>query len=130
MHAHPLTRLLFTLLVLPAVIGCGRKGDRPDLGTVTGVVTLDGKPLAQASVSFSQTGKRPSVGTTDGEGRYTALYIRDIEGVAVGENLVRISKYGKDGATEIVHERYNSKSDVKVQVKPGRNELNWDLTSE
>ena len=32
--------------------GCGTSGDRPELGEVTGTITFNGKPLANAQVAF------------------------------------------------------------------------------
>ena len=61
------------------------------MGTVTGVVTFNGKPLPNAEISFEPKGKRFSFGTTDEEGRYEMKYIRDEKGVAVGESVVRIT---------------------------------------
>ena len=57
------------LLVLPtlflATAGCGRGG--PELGRVTGTVTLDGTPLAGARIEFQPQAQdtSPSYGTTD-----------------------------------------------------------------
>ncbi len=109
------------------VTGCSDSGDRPDIGEVTGVVTLDGQPLPNASIAFVQTGFRPSVGETDSEGRYELLYIRDIKGAAVGTHLVKIKLFGRRGKP--LPRRYNVKSELTRDVAPGQNEINFDLTS-
>lgn len=47
------TTLILSLMIV-SNIGCGQESDMPELGTVTGVVTLDGKPLADARIIFSR----------------------------------------------------------------------------
>ena len=70
--------LVLCFICAPAVVGCSGNG-RPALGHVEGEVTLDNKPLANATVSFKpQTGKR-SVGITNQGGHYELFYIRDIK---------------------------------------------------
>ena len=65
-----------TLLSLSFVFlsACGGGSDTPPLGTVTGVVTLDDKPLSDAEVTFQPEKGRPSLGKTDSEGNYTLVY--------------------------------------------------------
>ncbi len=106
-------------------------GDRPDLGEVTGVVTLDGAPLPDASVSFTQPGFRSSVGKTDSQGRYELIYIRDVKGAAVGTHVVKIKLFKQNGgqADQLLPSRYNSKSELSREVKPGPNVFNFDLKS-
>lgn len=74
------------------VTGCGRS-DLPELGTVSGTVTLDGQPLADAIVNFTpvQAG-RPSTGQTDSSGHYTLLYVADVEGAVVGKHSVTVER--------------------------------------
>lgn len=118
---------LVVLAVLSSFAGCSDQGDRPDIGQVTGIVTLDGKPLPNASVSFIQSGVRPSVGETDNEGRYELIYLRDIKGAAVGEHLVKVKLFGQ-GKNRLPR-KYNSESELTREVKPGSNEFNLDLKS-
>ncbi|MCR9231751.1 MAG: hypothetical protein NXI29_12120 [bacterium] len=49
-------------LSLCLTVGCGDSAgsDQPDLGTVSGVVTMDGKPLPAVTVTFTPTEGRPS----------------------------------------------------------------------
>ncbi len=54
--------------------GCGPSSDVPKLAPVHGVVTMDGKPLANATVRFIPESGRPSVGVTDEQGRYELNY--------------------------------------------------------
>lgn len=123
---------LCLLVVVAAAIvasaGCGR-GDRPDLGRVHGVVTLDGQPLAEAYVQFDPGAVRGSTGVTDADGRYELVYIRDIKGAAVGEHTVRITT-GTETDPEILPPRYHAQTTLRETVTSGRNEIDFALTSE
>lgn len=118
----------FLAVGILAWTGCG-SGDRPDLGTVEGVVTLDGKPLAEAFVHFDPGTVRGSSGVTDAEGKYELTYIRDTKGAAIGEHIVRITKR-TETAPETLPARYHAQTTLKATVKGGRNEINFELVSE
>ena len=66
---------LFGRLLLPALLiaGCAQP-DVPQLGQVTGIVTLNGEPLPHARVCFTPDTGRPSVGLTGASGRYWLTY--------------------------------------------------------
>ena len=67
--------------------GCGTK-----LHEVSGVVTLDGQPVAEAGVMFQPTAGGPvASGTTDAAGKFT-LQCANKPGLIAGEYLVTISK--------------------------------------
>jgi hypothetical protein len=78
-----------------SLVGCG-SGER--YAPVSGVVTLNGEPLADAKLIFEPIGGeggvgagKPSYGRTDENGRYTVSSpIANKEGAAVGEHRVRI----------------------------------------
>ncbi len=117
------------VLICMAVVGCSQ-GDRPPLGTVKGVVTLDGKPLANAAVRFLPVVPvRASMSMTDAEGRYELVYIRDIMGAAVGEHRVEITTEAA-GAAEKLAAKYHSATTLTAKVEPGVNEINFDLTTD
>ncbi len=122
-------RLSLHLLFLGIVVTAGcNQGDRPALGTVHGKVTLDGKPVADAGISFRPDGGfRESVGKTDAEGNYRLIYIRDILGAAVGMHKVRIIL--PRSLPLAVQEKYNSKSTLTRQVDAGDNEVDFVLAS-
>lgn len=92
-----LCRWLPLFLVIASAPGCLRSdSDEPlaDFNTVTlvptsGVITLDGKPLAKAVVSFLPKRGPTAVGETDGNGHYALSYGR--EGAPVGEYTVAVS---------------------------------------
>lgn len=121
---------LIAAMLLPLVTGCTKDG-RPPLSAVHGRVTLDGKPLAHASVVFHPaSGVRESGGTTDENGEYQLKYIGDVMGGAVGSNTVRITKQlTPDPSSQIVPARYNTNSTLVKDVIVGDNPIDFDLTS-
>ena len=123
----PLSGHFLVAFAISTFVGCFDQGDRPDLGEVTGVVTLDGEPLADASIAFTKEGFRPSVGHTNSEGKYELIYIRDTKGAAVGTHRVRIRQFGRQGR---VPARYDVESELTGEVKPGENVINFELVSE
>ena len=95
-----------------SIIGCGRS-DIPELGTVSGVVTLNNEPLANAIVNFSpQAAGRPSTAETDASGRYSLLYLTDIEGAVVGPHAVTVER--------IVSEEEDNLSDDPADLEEGQ----------
>lgn len=105
--------------------GCG--GQR--FGDVTGKVTLDGKPLAGATVEFSPEGSSPAYGVTDEQGRYKLLFSADQKGAPVGKHRVRITSFNeaKPRIKERVPLRYNRQSELTCEVAGGKQEFNFDL---
>lgn len=119
-------------------VGCGG-----DMGRVSGTITLDGKPLPDAIITFypqGGEGGRASAGRTDAEGNYELTYSRSEKGAKVGEHLVTITTavdggdYSEGGGEsinkELVPTKYNAKSELKEQVVAGSNTINFELDSE
>lgn len=127
------------LLVLPALClataGCGRDG--PELGRVTGTVTLDGVPLAGARIEFQPQAEdtSPSYATTDEEGRYELVYGIGQQGAMLGRHAVRITTYANandgNGTVSLIPERvpprYNSKTELSRDVEAGKNTFDFPL---
>lgn len=86
-------QLTFASLMV-AIVGCGDGNYVP----VSGVVLLDGQPLADAKLVFEpiadadgNTGGSPSYGRTDDQGRYTLKSpVADQAGASLGKHRVRI----------------------------------------
>ena len=127
------------VLVGLAVGGCSRpKRTLPPLGRVTGVVTLDGKPLARAAVAFVPYERgNGAYATTDAEGRYTLRYTTHHEGAVIGRNRVEIRTGGEgrdaDGnlteTAERLPARYHATSELVVEVVAGDNTMDFPLVS-
>ncbi|MGN6134638.1 MAG: Ig-like domain-containing protein [Aureliella sp.] len=143
------TWLLVAGMLMLFQAGCGGPSDQPELGQVTGTVTLDGKPLSGVAVVFQPVSGRPATGMTDAEGKYELTYIRETKGTKVGSNRVEIAPSEDGEAEESADEgeesaagapqakpgkpkvpaRYNVESELKVDVKPGENTFDFKLES-
>ncbi|MDF1742725.1 MAG: carboxypeptidase-like regulatory domain-containing protein [Gimesia sp.] len=112
-----------------SLTACGGAGsDAPSLGQVTGKITMDGAPLADASVTFMPEKVRASAATTDSEGNYELIYIREEKGAAIGKHKVTVSKLKDE--KEVIPEKYSGgETELTADVKAGANEFNFDLTS-
>ena len=116
------------LIGLVLAVGCRHDG-YAELGLVevSGKVTLDGKPLSGAKVTFEGEDKRAAIGVTDSAGQYTLSYDSEKRGATPGPKTVRITVAdaevegggGAEGAPvakETVPARYNTQSELKVNV--------------
>ena len=146
-------RVVALSVLLLSLSGCGGSGDQPELGQVSGTITLDDKPLSGVAVVFQPDDGRPARGTTDAEGKYELTYIRETRGTKVGHNRVEIapSEEGEEDADEpegdvdsdspqakqpvnsrkapSVPARYNTQSELEADVKPGKNRFDFKLKS-
>jgi hypothetical protein len=142
-----LRALLTVLLVL--LVGCGPK--QPQVAKVGGRVTLDGKPLPMASVTFvpqatkeNQSPGPTAQGNTDSDGRYQLSVDVSTPGAVVGKCRIYISTRLSDPAIDDrdaggpvrnlprdkVPARYNMGTELTFDVPPGGTEqANFDLTS-
>ena len=122
-------------------VGCGGgPGDMPEVGTVTGQLTLDGAPISGANISFYPlSGGRSASAVSDDQGMYTLQYNATTPGAKVGENEVTISTLSEPllddngkkidpGRPEEIPAKYASEK-LKVTVEPGENTINLTLTS-
>ncbi|MGE3775704.1 MAG: carboxypeptidase regulatory-like domain-containing protein [Pirellulaceae bacterium] len=143
-----------------AVLGCtGCDGtpqmnyDSVDLVPVYGKVTLDGKPLPEAVITFEGSDGQFSYALTDANGEYRLQFDTVEQGATPGAKTVRISTTRKilglnaeegeqeEGAQgegpavkpgpsgEKVPARYNKKSELHVQVAADKTEFNFELVS-
>ena len=70
--------------------GCGDAG--PHMAPVSGVVTLDGSPVANAAVMFvPEGGGRPATGLTDEEGKFSLETMKPGDGALVGKHQVTVT---------------------------------------
>jgi hypothetical protein len=137
--------------------GCGESG--PPMGTVTGTVTLDDKPMPNLMVVFvPKAGGQTSTATTNSEGKYELLGANS-KGALVGLHTVSITTvreaaapgpdfsnipsdsadYAKQGDPsqyakaaqwkELIPEKYNAKTELVEEVKAGANTIDLILKS-
>ncbi|WP_153558308.1 carboxypeptidase-like regulatory domain-containing protein [Roseimaritima sediminicola] len=92
-------------LALLAQVGCGGPGNPPTY-PVIGTLTQDGKPVADATVSFvSLDTNQSSVGRTDASGNFQLTTFESNDGAVPGEYKVRVFKFEPTEelvATEVV----------------------------
>lgn len=136
---------LIVLVSGTAISGCGRSG--PELTEVTGTVTLDGKPVPKATISFLPSGEAgsPSYGRTDLQGKYELGYSLNAQGARLGSYNVEIatSKLSKEELEEMkasgeevpaesvsIPEKYKAASALTAEVKSGPNVIDFPLTSD
>jgi hypothetical protein len=128
----------FWLAAAALFAGCGPSG--PEIAYVTGRVTIDGKPLPNATVLFVPENGRPAGAATDADGNYVLYFAQGRLGAIPGKSSVRITTQrdptpGDDGKSipgskETVPARYNSNSTLEFVVEPKKkNVANFDLKS-
>ena len=146
-------KLLINSLGLGLVLflgGCGGgPNDLPELGEVTGKVTIDGNPAKNVVVTFTPEGAnegRGSRGVTNEEGVYTLEYSKEEMGAKVGPHIVKISTpppAEEEDCSKVPEEsefvdpippKYNvdavDNPEMKKEVKAGPNEFNFEIKSD
>jgi len=124
------------LAIIAFASGCGNpSGDQPELAPVTGTVTMNGQPLAGASVRFYPSEGRPSAGVTNDQGEYELVYLQGNKGAIIGSHTVRISTQDEENDpmgeqnTETVPARYNRETTLSATVENKSNAIDFTLTS-
>ena len=120
------------VVVLVSTCGCGPSQDLPDLGLVTGTVTLDGTPTQGLQVRFEPQGAALSMGMTNASGQYELYYTNNAKGAAIGKHIVRIEQFDDpdgQGTPVMIPARYNVDSTLTADVTAGENTIDFDLTS-
>jgi hypothetical protein len=119
--------------------GCSTGG--PEIAYVTGKVTMDGKPLANATVVFIPENGRPAGANTNADGHYVLNFSEGRRGTIPGLSSVRISTLrdaGQDdngqsipGSPETIPARYNTDSTLEFNVEAKKKNIaDFDLQSE
>jgi hypothetical protein len=137
-----LSRLFAVALLGLAVAGPAGCGGS-NRAAVRGKVTLDGQPLEMGRINFFPDGenKGPAAGAVILNGSYS---VPARNGVVVGKNRVEIHGTRKTGKKIIsamsgqpidevgnpVPAKYNTKSELIRDVKPGSEEIDFDLKSQ
>ena len=111
------------------MVGCG------DANGVSGTVTLDSEPLANAVVQFTPQGTegRIALAKTGADGTYRLRTSKTVSGVTPGKYRVKITTSDiQDNETkskEKVPEKYNKESELIKEIKQGSNRIDFELTT-
>ena len=133
---QPQTVFRWACLILTAVFLAGCSSG-PQKGEVTGTVKVDGKPIERGSISFypvdgkGQTAGGPITGGTYSVKDVTAgaMKVEVRMPVVVGKKKDYDAPGGKwyPVEDEALPDKYNNQTELRFDVKPGKNEKNWDL---
>ena len=153
---HTLISLSIVLVCLGSTVGCKPKG--LDVQPIEGVVTLDGEPFADVTISLFPMEATGHMGfaNTDNEGRYRISSLGGVSqgGTTMGTYQVSFNKLVPDGRVptaaemdapdfnprhfsgldrtkDLVPKKYQlpSTSGFEITVQKGKNEYNFDLLS-
>lgn len=130
---------LIKLAALSALcLGCGAN----ESAEVRGKVSLDGQPLEEGTISFiPNTGSQNQAWAPIKGG---AFVIEGSSGLGLGVSRVEIRALRRTGKIlptsisgmepdyemqEVIPQRYNSASQLKAEIKPGVNQIDFDLKS-
>lgn len=135
--ARSVTSTRFGCLLALAVltVGCS-KG--PPMGQVTGTVTVDGTPAKSGAIGFFPVdGNSVTTGAAIKDGKYTAEV--PVGKVKVEINVTKVVGEKKLYDTpdskvmpvtaQILPPRYNDRTTLELDVQPGKNEKNYELTT-
>ncbi|MDR3197446.1 MAG: DUF4198 domain-containing protein [Planctomycetaceae bacterium] len=142
---------IFSVIILVCCFAGCQKGIRVEM--VEGVVTFEGKPVADADICFTPKNENfgiPAIGKTDSNGAYQLTSSQGggfNKGAVAGEYDVRVMKYVDLDYVEPVNpqlgdsvplanpkhhlpEKYadTKTSGLTATVKTGKNTINFDLT--
>ncbi len=94
MKTNSIAKFMLAGCMSVAIAGCG--DSKPATFPVTGVVTLDGKPVADAQITFVGEPPENSAATvTDAEGKYALATFSAGDGARPGHYKIMVTKYAK-----------------------------------
>lgn len=115
---------LILVVAVSLVAGCGG-ASTPELGRVTGKVTLNGAPVVGVNVMASPKEGRTAFGTVGADGMYDLMYTQGVPGTRLGPN--KISPLWPNGGSPPIPPEYTN---LEFDVKPGRNTFNIEMKSD
>lgn len=127
-----------SLAAVALIAAAGCSGSKlPELASVSGVVTLDSKPHANAHVMFIPAQGRPAEAVTDSNGKYELNYLPGVKGAEPGTYTVSITTQyqapenpgNEPPFVDPIPPKYNVGSTLSEKVSPGKNEINFELQS-
>ncbi len=140
-HSRSTRRSVLVFGLAAALMGCGG-GEDDGRVAVSGVVTLDGRPLDKGHVTLRPLGSGPAVSGSVRDGEFN---LPRSEGPTVGPHVVEVVAIRPTGRTiespdqpgakveetvNIIPPRYNIQSDLRLEATPeGENTFHFDLSS-
>jgi hypothetical protein len=133
------SRLLLLAVAALALAGCGASDS--ERSRVQGAVSYGGEPVDDGGIAFIPEGGGPSQVRATGDIRDGHYDLDSTRGPYPGKYSVEIYWYKKTGrkiaspsgkafkdeTKQAIPAKYNDKTELKVEVKPGRNTLDFDL---
>lgn len=118
-------RLVLVAMLTLLGAGCGR-GNLPELGYVSGRITLDGNPVKEAHIEFTPVADgRPSAATSDSAGYYVLFYKGSVKGARLGEHDVTMTTF-REAMTYVEDTDEDEPADANIEDSeitiPGRPE--------
>ena len=144
MFLYGLRTITFACAGLGILMALGCQPSGPELATVTGKITLDGKPMYGVVVTFTAEGGSASYGVTDTQGVYTLMFTDTKAGAMVGTNQVTLESprvspseleelkaQGQEIPAEVapVPRKYSATGALTAEVESGKNTIDFELTS-
>lgn len=137
---HFAAKAVFCIASSAMLIGLAGCGGGTETASVSGLVTMDDKPLADAVVSFIPRGGSgtPLFGRSDSTGHYDLSGNTQSGKVEVGKYTVRVTTFSEGNSDidppiamipERVPKKYNVDSDMTKEVAAGVNQIDLKLDS-
>jgi hypothetical protein len=133
---HVRLATVLALTTAAAVAWYAQPDGGPTMGSVHGRVTLNGRPVAVGSITFTPVNRDAptAAGLIEG-GAYTAkvpatrhrVVISSPQSIARGEGGADPLTGEEVEVREVIPARYNTKSDLTLEVVPGEAEVNFYL---
>jgi len=124
-------------LALCAALAAGCDGS--GLADVSGTVTVDGAPVEEGSITFVPAdGQGQTAGGPIKDGKYSVraspgrMKVSISAPKAIGKKKLYNTPNSPEGTIwkEGLPARYNEQTELTLDVKPGRNAKDWELTAQ
>jgi len=125
-----------TLLMSALVVGCSSAEN--ERGAISGIVVLDGTPLESGTIALALVDSDYPIASAEiVAGKYELEAPLEAYKVVISSPQVvkEVSVYNQPGGPtraiteETLPDKYNTKSELRIDVTPGKMERNFDLSS-
>jgi hypothetical protein len=123
--------VVFAAASLIFSVGCG--DGRPERVPVSGIVTIDGKPLVEGNIKFVPEVGRPSAGVVEQDGRFKLTCYDGNDGAIPGKHRVQVSASRILNGAKVQwfappHYADFRRSGLEVEITKPRDDLVIELT--